>query len=118
MKKRRSEGFLLIEAALTTAVLAVGVTAVFRAFSADLRTTRESRERLEALCLLESRVWELEKFPDGADAPPSEDPLLGPISWDVKVVSGEDGQRRDVTLAWGPAGRRSDLTLSSDAGDP
>ena len=117
MKKPRNKGFLLIEAVLTVAVLAVGVTALFGAFSTSLRATRESRERLQASYLLEGRVWELEKFGDGAAAPPAEDPLLGPLSWDVKEVAEENSGWRNVTLAWGPDERRRDLTLSSPLGD-
>ncbi len=107
-----------MEAALTVAVLAIGVTALFRAFSMGLRATRESRERLQATFLLEGRAWELEKFGADVVAPPVDDPLLGSLSWNVKEASGDDGTRRDLTLAWGPAGRRDDLTLSSYVEQP
>ncbi len=112
MKKPRNDGFLLMEAMLTVAVLAIGVTALFRAFSTSLRASRESRERLQATFLLEGRTWELERFGDGAATPPADDPLLGALSWDVKDAAEDGRARRDVSLAWGPEERRNDLTLS------
>lgn len=113
MKKRRNEGFLLIEAVLTIAILAVGITALFQAFSSGLRSTRASREQLAASFLLEARAWEVGKLGDAAAPPPSDDDFLGPLQWALKETAEGDWTRRDVSLAWGPAGRRNDLTLSS-----
>jgi Tfp pilus assembly protein PilV len=99
-----------MEAVLAVAVLAVGVIALFRAFSSGLRAARESRERLQAALLLEGRVREMERAGDAAA--PAEDALLGPLSWTREDAPDQDGTRTDVTLAWGPDTRRNDLTLS------
>jgi hypothetical protein len=118
MKKPGNKGFLLIEAVLTAAVLAVGVTALFRAFSAGLRSTRESRERLQASFLLEGRAWEIERFGAEAAVPPADDPLLGPLAWTVTSTAEEERTRRDIRLEWGPESRKNYLTLSSYSESP
>lgn len=60
-KLRKNKGYLLLEAVVSIAVIAIGLAVILRSFSSSLRASKISQEYLIASSLLKDKMWELER---------------------------------------------------------
>ncbi len=57
----RDKGYLLLEAVVSIAVIAIGLAIILRSFTSSLRASKISEEYLVASSLLKDKMWELEE---------------------------------------------------------
>lgn len=58
---KRNKGYLLLEAAATIAVIAIGLTVILRSFASSFRASKISQEYFTAASFLKDKMWGLEE---------------------------------------------------------
>lgn len=56
-----NKGYLLLEAVVSIAVIAIGLAIILRSFTSSLRASKISQEYLVASSILEDKMWALEE---------------------------------------------------------
>jgi hypothetical protein len=85
------DGFLLMEVMLAMAVLTGAILVVFQSSRTAHRMVQEAQALYQASLRIEERISVREKTGE-VNLEPSEDDVLGPVSWSMKV----EGERDDV----------------------
>ncbi|KPK39575.1 MAG: hypothetical protein AMJ78_08295 [Omnitrophica WOR_2 bacterium SM23_29] len=57
----RNKGYLLLEAIVSIAIIAIGLAIILRSFTSSLRASKISQEYLIASYILKDKIWELEE---------------------------------------------------------
>jgi len=100
LKSRNNKsGFMLLEVILSVFIVTVGVVFVIGSFITSIKALRSTRSYLEALHLLEERMWEFEEtgaIEEGNDSGRFEDHEYA--EWEVEAEELEDLPLNEMTL--------------------
>ncbi len=91
LRKNKRSGFMLLEVMLSVFIVVVGVVFVISSFITSIKAFRVSKSYLEALYLMEEKMWEYEdsgEVEDGSDSGGFED--YKNAEWSVKAEEIED----------------------------
>ena len=91
LRKNKRSGFMLLEVMLSVFIVVVGVVFVISSFITSIKAYRVSKSYLEALYLMEEKMWEYEdsgEVEDGSDSGKFED--YKDAEWSVKAEEIED----------------------------
>jgi type II secretory pathway pseudopilin PulG len=115
-KKKKNEGFLLLEIIISVSILSFGIILILNSFMRPIKASQISMDFFNAGLLLEEKMIEL--YSGDIKEGPSRGEFSGfdnRFSWDLDVIKLEDISYREVNLKvfWKEKDKEQDISIST-----
>lgn len=107
VKSQFNNAFTLLEVLVTTAIISIGLTFIFRSFTTALAASKLSNEILSACYLAEDKAWQLEQLyccqavkPD-LNPPPAETNSGLNCSYEISDTESRDLKKLKLVITFG-----------------
>ncbi|MFH1779499.1 MAG: type II secretion system protein [Candidatus Omnitrophota bacterium] len=115
----KSNGYLLLEAIVSIAVIAIGLAIILRSFASSLRASKISEEYLVASSILKDKMWELERKarpePEGegglTESETTEQIPNSNYILDIKVKESDSLNEVKATISWQSGNRNEKIEV-------
>ena len=110
------QGFLLLEVMVSVVVITVGLVYIIRSFSVSTRAISTSRNYMQAVHLMEAKLWDLEenrRVETGEDEGYFADNRK--FRWAIKAETEEESPLNKINLvvSWKEGGKKQSLTATT-----
>ena len=119
MMRRANRGYTLLELMVSAAILAVGLTALIRSFTAGTNTLRQNEKRAVGVVLAQQKLAEImgtTELEDGIQDGDVEEAVFGGYRWQSEIQSLTDYpnlKQVRVIIAWRDGQRTDDVRIDT-----
>lgn len=118
-RRSRSRGYTLLELMLSAAILAIGLTALVRSFTAGMNVLRQNEKRAIGVVLAQQKLAEImgmDELADGAEDGDVEEDVYEGYRWQSEIETLTDYpnlKQVRVTISWRDGQRVEDVRIDT-----